>query len=71
LLQEFLTNTDRILTRELLLRRVWGVAGQLETRTVDNFIMRLRRLIEPNPTQPVFLESVRGRGYRFNPNAKG
>ena len=70
LLGEFLTNSDRILSRELLLRRVWGVAGQLETRTVDNFIMRLRRLIEPNPTQPIFLESVRGRGYRFNSTAK-
>ena len=49
-----------------LLKRVWGLHAGVETRTVDNFIMRLRKYIEKDPSHPAYLESVRGRGYRFN-----
>lgn len=66
ILGEFMRNPSRVLTREHLLAKVWGMNGKVETRTVDNFIMRLRRYIESDPTAPKFLESVRGRGYRLN-----
>ena len=62
---EFLQNPGKIMTREYLLVKVWGINGNVETRTVDNFIMRLRKFVEKNPSKPQFLQSVRGRGYRF------
>ncbi|MBF0441543.1 MAG: response regulator transcription factor [Oligoflexales bacterium] len=65
-LKEFLKSPGKILSREHLLTTVWGVKGQMETRTVDNFILRLRKYIETDPSKPSFIESVRGRGYRLN-----
>lgn len=67
-LNEFVHNPDRILSRKHLLSKVWGVNGNVETRTVDNFIMRLRKYIESNPSKPEYLKSVRGRGYKFCAN---
>ncbi len=64
-LREFFVNPERVLSRQHLLDTVWGVKGDLETRTVDNFIVRLRRFLESDPTHPKHLVSVRGRGYRF------
>ena len=64
-LAAFLKNPNRILTREFLLEEVWGVRSTMETRTVDNFIVRLRRFLEIDPTKPEYLVSVRGRGYRL------
>lgn len=65
ILKEFMSHPQRVLSREHLLERVWGMRGDIETRTVDNFIVRLRRYLEPNPSEPRFLTSVRGRGYRL------
>ena len=64
-LREFMRNPGKVLTRDHLLTTVWGVNGRIETRTVDNFILRLRKYLEKDPSNPVFLESIRGRGYRF------
>ena len=64
-LREFMRNPGKILTRDHLLTTVWGVNGKIETRTVDNFILRLRKYLEKDPSNPVLLESIRGRGYRF------
>lgn len=64
-LREFMRNQNRVLTREHLLTSVWGMNKNIETRTVDNFVMRLRKYLEKDPTKPEVLESVRGRGYRF------
>lgn len=64
-LNEFVQNPEAILSRKHLLSKVWGLSGNVETRTVDNFIMRLRKYIEGNPSQPEYLKSVRGRGYKF------
>jgi DNA-binding response OmpR family regulator len=44
---------------------VWGVRQDTDTRTVDNFIARLRRYIEDEPSKPRHLQTVRGVGYRF------
>ena len=65
LLREFIKSEGKVLSREYLLDQVWGVARDIETRTVDNFIARIRKLIEKNPSKPEHLISVRGRGYRF------
>ena len=64
-LEEFMTNPNRVLSREHLLEKVWHLNGDVETRTVDNFIVRIRRYIEADTTNPTTIESVRGRGYRF------
>lgn len=64
-LAEFLTHPNTILSRKFLLQQVWGVRGNVETRTVDNFVMRLRKYIEDNPADPQYLKSIRGRGYKF------
>lgn len=64
-LREFFLNPRKVLSRDHLLTTAWGVNGKIETRTVDNFILRIRRYLEQDPSKPVYLESVRGRGYRL------
>ncbi len=51
--------------RDVLLEEVWGVRKDTDTRTVDNFIARLRRAVEEEPSRPKHLQTVRGVGYRF------
>ena len=67
ILQYLHGHNDRPVSREELLNKVWGYAKDLdlETRTVDIHIAKIRRKIEPNPKQPVFLTTVRGGGYRL------
>jgi DNA-binding response OmpR family regulator len=67
LLRYLVQNQGRIISRKELLEQVWRVREDTDTRAIDNFIVRLRRYIEDNPAEPVFLETVRGVGYRFNP----
>lgn len=68
LLRYFVEHEDQVISRETLLEEVWGVSGQNYTRTVDNFLMRLRRTFEEDPTQPRYFLTVRGAGYRFLSN---
>jgi two-component system alkaline phosphatase synthesis response regulator PhoP len=56
-----------VLSREELLERVWKLRNAPTTRSVDNFIVRLRRYFEPRPDQPVYFLAHRGAGYRFVP----
>jgi len=67
ILQYLKANSERPVSREELLTRVWGYAKnlQLETRTVDIHIAKLRRKIEPDPAHPRYLLTVRGAGYRL------
>lgn len=65
LLQYFLEHEGAVLSRQQILRDVWGQTAEITTRTVDNFVMRLRRYIEVDPGNPRHLRSVRGTGYRF------
>ena len=60
-------NSDRPVSRDELLARVWGYARglEIETRTVDIHIAKLRRKIEADPKQPQVLITVRGAGYRL------
>jgi DNA-binding response OmpR family regulator len=55
-----------IVSRKELLENVWHTSPDLETRTVDNFISRLRKYFEQDPNNPIFIKSVRSAGYTFN-----
>jgi two-component system OmpR family response regulator len=65
LLKLFVQNEGRVLTRAELLDKVWGVDSFPTTRTVDNFIVRLRKHFELDASNPQHFLSVRGAGYRF------
>lgn len=71
LLHYFSRNPGRVLSREELLERVWNLRNAPNTRSVDNFIARLRRHFEPSPDKPVHFLSHRGAGYRFMPEGRG
>ncbi|MBN2102628.1 response regulator transcription factor [bacterium] len=55
----------KIVSRKALLENVWHVSSEVETRTVDSFISRLRKYFETDPSKPVFIKSIRGAGYQF------
>lgn len=55
----------KVVSREDLMSEAWNLSGSVNTRTVDNFIMRLRRLFETDPSHPIYLIAVRGEGYRL------
>jgi len=59
----------RIVSRDELLHLVWGYESTPVTRTVDNFIFRLRQKIEPDPRHPQFIHTVYGGGYRLTMSA--
>lgn len=65
LLRHLIKNNDRIVSRKSILEEVWGLHEDTDTRAIDNFIVRLRRYIEDDPSKPVHLLTVRGVGYRF------
>lgn len=65
LLRCFIEHEGVVLTRPELLDRVWGFDSSPTTRTVDNFIVRLRQHFEADPADPRHFRSVRGVGYRF------
>ncbi len=56
-----------VLERSEILERVWGYDAFPTTRTIDNFIVRLRRVLEPDPRNPRYIHTVRGAGYRLTP----
>ena len=65
MLETFFTNEGETLTRAELLKSVWGMVEDTETRTLDNFIVRLRKYFEEDPAHPKHFVTIRGRGYRF------
>jgi two-component system alkaline phosphatase synthesis response regulator PhoP len=65
LLELFARNAGRTLTRADILEEVWGMDVDPTPRTVDNFVVRLRRLFEEDPDQPRHFLTVRAAGYRF------
>ncbi len=66
LLGAFCRNRGRALTREQVLDLAWGHGIAVSERVVDNHVVRLRKVIEPDPATPRYLVSVRGVGYRFD-----
>lgn len=67
LLRVFIERPSRVLTRDVLLDLLKGYERDPYDRTVDIRVGRLRRKIEPDPTSPVYIRTVRGEGYLFNP----
>ncbi|MGA2898351.1 MAG: response regulator transcription factor [Acidobacteriaceae bacterium] len=68
LLRYLTLRPGQIVSRKQILEDVWRVREDTDTRAIDNFIVRLRRYIEDDPSNPVHLTTVRGVGYRFLPN---
>jgi two-component system response regulator RegX3 len=66
LLEMFLRNAGRVLTRGQLIDRVWGSDYVGDTKTLDVHVKRLRAKLEPNPSEPRFLVTVRGLGYKLD-----
>ena len=68
LLKLLVQNAGRVVTKAEILEKVWNVSADTQTRAVDNFIVRLRRYLEPNSRFPKHLLTVRGAGYRLLPD---
>jgi DNA-binding response OmpR family regulator len=64
-LRYLIENEGKRVSRKAMLANVWGLHEDTDTRAIDNFIVRLRRYIEDDPTRPKHLQTVRGVGYRF------
>jgi DNA-binding response OmpR family regulator len=65
LLRYLIQREGKPVSRKRMLEEVWGLHEDTDTRAIDNFIVRLRRYIENDPTRPRHLLTVRGVGYRF------
>src|ERR1700690_678147 len=65
LLRHLVQSPGRTVSRKSILEDVWGLREDTDTRAIDNFIVRLRRYIEEDPSKPRHLLTVRGLGYRF------
>lgn len=64
-LKYLLERKGKIVSRKELLENVWHINPEVETRTVDNFISRLRKYFEPNPDDPIYIKGIRSAGYQF------
>jgi DNA-binding response OmpR family regulator len=65
-LKYLIEHKGKVVTRTELLENVWNINSEVETRTVDNFIVRLRKYFESDPAKPVFIKSIRSAGYIFS-----
>lgn len=65
ILKYFVSHRGQVVTRDVLLNKIWGYNRYPSTRTVDNHILKLRKKIEEDPSQPIYLISIYGQGYRF------
>jgi two-component system alkaline phosphatase synthesis response regulator PhoP len=64
-LKYLIEREGQVVARDQLLDAVWGYHIYPTTRTVDNFILRLRKILEEDPKNPECIETIRGVGYRF------
>lgn len=69
-LKYLIENKGKIVSRKELLENVWNISSEIETRTVDNFISRLRKYFEPEPNNPIYIKSIRSAGYSFHDKEK-
>lgn len=65
IMKYLIDNKGKVVSRKELLENVWNLNPEVETRTVDNFIVRLRKRFEKDPSNPVYIVSVRSAGYMF------
>ena len=66
ILRYMIENKDRTVSRKQLLRDVWGIDQEIITRTIDRHMASIRKKIEKDPSNPQYIETVYGIGYRFN-----
>ena len=66
LLKVFIAHRGKILTRQMLLKEIWGSGTHARTHSLHVYVAQLRRKIEPNPEDPRFIFTIPGVGYRFN-----
>ena len=69
LLRYLVSRPGQVISRRTLLEEVWGLHESTDTRAIDNFVVRLRKYLEDRPASPQFLLTVRGVGYRFQPDS--
>ena len=65
LLAYLVRHAGQVVSRKAILEDVWDLHEDTDTRAIDNFIVRLRRYLEPNPARPTLIQTVRGVGYRL------
>jgi DNA-binding response OmpR family regulator len=70
LLRYLVSRPGQVIPRRTLLEEVWGLHESTDTRAIDNFVVRLRKYLEDRPASPQFLLTVRGVGYRFQPDER-
>lgn len=63
-------HANEVVTRDMLLNAVWGYNVYPSSRTVDNFIVRLRKIFEADQSHPKYIHTIRGAGYRFTPEGE-
>ena len=67
LLKYLIQNRGRVLSRDQILNQVWGFDYDGTPRTIDNFVNKLRQKLEKDVTNPSWIQTVRGTGYKFRP----
>jgi DNA-binding response OmpR family regulator len=67
-LRYLIDHEGKVVSRRAILEDVWGLREDTDTRAIDNFIVRLRKYIEDEPSRPKHVLTVRGVGYRFVSN---
>ena len=65
IMEYLIQHRGRTVSRKQLLRDVWGIPGDVVTRTIDRHVASLRKKIEPDPDRPIYIETVYGIGYKF------
>ncbi len=66
LLRCLLRHKGKVVSRDTIMDEVWGQDAVLNTRTIDNYVVKLRQLVEPDPNNPEHLHTVHGAGYRLD-----
>ncbi len=67
LLRYLIDHRERVVTREEVLRKIWEYSNEVTSRTIDVHIAWLRQKLEPDPSNPRHIQTIRGKGYRFAP----
>jgi len=71
LLAYFVTRPGCALARDVILNAVWGVSVFVSPRSIDRCVTTLRAKVEPNPHRPIYIQTIRDIGYRFEPDGNG
>jgi DNA-binding response OmpR family regulator len=66
LLYLLMRNPDRVIPTEIIVERVWGYGGRGEATLVKNLVSRVRRKVEPDPSNPRYVKTISGIGYSFS-----